>query len=263
MADPEITKRLASWGAGPTSPVSEAVHRLFPTFLDMFEFVERTYTGLVYGDVLRAEFASGTGNGSAGHGSSVDVSFAADFRLAYDMGIQRDADELELFSVFIIALNRSGHRGKMESVTLQGEVTRTEVYELLRQAGVADARPLAIRHNLFAPNIQKGVKALLEEGLAASDITILPVDYRWTFDDAEGDRYSVNEAILLHKAGVPAAYSTAMAEAFLSETLPPIEDYWRAGIPAEYAAACLRAGRGFDEPFALWKTGVPLEYALA
>lgn len=261
--DAETKQRVTSWGAGSTSPVYEAVDRLFPTFLDLFEFVEKTYTGLVYGDALRADFAAGTGQGSAGTGSPFPLSLVADMRAAYDMGIQRD--NLEQFSVLIYALNLSGIRSRMAFKADESEdVLREEVFAILSRVDAEGGRWLAQGSSLFTHRpSRKGTTALLDAGFTWEDLVDFPVDFTWDFDDAEGEYYSVNEAIRLHKAGVSTEYALEMAEALDGTDLPPIAEYFAAGVPAYYAVAALRAGRAHDEVIGLWESSIPLEYATA
>lgn len=263
--DDETRRRVASWGAGPASPVYQAVDRLFPTFEDLLSYANVAYYGLLGGGNLIAALTAGEGHGVVGKGTERCMSLAADMRTAYDLNVQREEHGVSRFAVLMRGLNRDGIRGRTAAKAgeTEEELCR-EVGALFDKASIATSYLLASSLDLFqSATTRKGVAALLDAGFETEDFLHFPIDFSAGLDDAEGPRYSVNEALQLHAAGVPAKYAAEMAEALVDSELPPIAEYFQANVPAEYAAAMLQAGGSPAEVVGMWEACVPLEYATA
>jgi hypothetical protein len=258
--DAEVALRLRVWDIRPGTAAYRAAAVLFPTYAQMYRFVKLAYlkSTTQAGREFYAEFLVAAGTGRIGEGHDTRIWVEEDLRLAHEYGVQ--ADELDTFAWYINGLNHSGaRRGSVFPTSREEQISRDawNIFLLFGWPRVEKIMDRGIR--VFHETNLGGIQRLLRSGASPDFISEVPISFSTL--GGTPHQYSLHEALAIHEVGVPIDYAVTLSQIFAVGSLGDLATgFWRAGVDAEYAVACERAGHSMEDAVRMWRDGIALEY---
>lgn len=261
--DEAVRQRLLSWDVN--SKAISAARQLFPTFDELDRFMQEAYLAQrnQAGVQLYREFLANEGTGRLRMERITLAWVGGDLHFAQQLGVQ--PTEVSLYARYLTDMEdsvfrRRGRRKQgLEGRTLASVQSVWRIYRLL---GLERVERMKTRGtHIFHEASTAGILHLIKQGVDAEYIS--SVSIKWSPAARSLHAYSLDEAVLLYRAGVPADYASVFERMYGDRLAVFAISFWEAGVPAEYGLQAFDAVHSIDGAIQMWKDGISLEYLTA